>query len=69
MAMMLGSLLPILVIMPFQKETPLLIVTSLLITAAMWFLFIRWALSKSEVINIDDLLAERRARKRESRRR
>ena len=68
-AVTLISLLPVFAIMPFQKETPLLIVASLLITAAMWFLFIRWALSKSEVINIDDLLAERRARKRESRRR
>ena len=65
----LASLLPVLAIMPFQKETPLLIVAPLLIITAMWVLFIRWALSKSEVITIDDLLAERRARKRESRRR
>ncbi|WP_353203625.1 hypothetical protein [Sphingomonas sp.] len=63
-AMTLASLVPMFAIMPRVKATPMLIIAPLVILAVMWILFVRWALTKSEVINIDDLLAERRARKR-----
>ncbi|PTS82564.1 hypothetical protein DBR17_08905 [Sphingomonas sp. HMWF008] len=64
LAMVLASLLPMFAIMPFAKQTPVLIVAPLLIVAVMWFLFIRWALTKSDSINIDEIIAERRVRKR-----
>lgn len=60
----LVSIVPTIATAPFFEEQPLLIAVPLLTLPSIWLLFIRWALSKSEVINIDELLAERRAQQR-----
>lgn len=58
------SIVPTIAVAPYMERHPLLIAVPLLTLLPIWVLFIRWAMGKSEVINIDEILAEHRARQR-----
>lgn len=65
-AVTLVSIVPTIAIAASMEDSPVLIVVTLLTLLPIWLLFIRWAMSKSEVINLDEVLAEHRARGRDT---
>lgn len=66
MAVTLASIVPTITAAVLMGDSPVLVAVTLLTLLPIWLLFIRWAMSKSEVINIDEILAERRARERDA---
>lgn len=65
----LVSITPLIVAGTSLEESPTLLVALLLVMVAILVLFMRWAMSRSDIIDVDAILAERRASKRPGKRR
>ncbi len=65
----LASIAPLLVAGPYLEDSPVLLVALLLVMVAILLLFMRWAISRSDIIDVDAILADRRASKRPGKRR